>query len=216
MPNFNIDSVTRIQAGVQKRNIKLTGNKRNPAGFCACGTYTGQLTCSPEPFYRGDDYIRLTLRVVVLPPDKNGYRRPIYKHTRWRPDCFTLLIKSVSIINHSKWFVEEATKVREREERKEIKRNEVKEYKPAGRPKLDLTPEQMDKRRSLQKKLSLYKVRMQAAINKNNNEVRDSLVGSIGVILKMLEAQTTKDTFIHNPLFDPDTVEVAGLEVSDA
>lgn len=209
MPNFNLRSITSLQMGVQSRTITLTGNKRNPASFCACYTFTRHRSCSPEPFYKGESYLRTTLRVAVLKADKNGYRRPVYKHLKWRINCFTTLISSLLELHYTKWVVDEATKLRERQERA-IERRKIIEVnrKSNGRPRLNITEEQRRVRRGLQRKLSVYKKRAQQAFDRNDFDLFKSRTETVERFKKMIEAQTTTEPFKHDPLFDPNKLEV--------
>ena len=208
MPRFNVNSITRVELGVQQRNIILTGKERNPASFCACYVWTGQRMCSPEPFFRGDSFIRLSLRVAVLKADKNGYRRPIYKKTKWRPGCYTSIMETLSQLNYNQWELKEAQKVTERETKRNIKIINKPPPKLNGRPRLDLTDPQKKTRKLLQTKLSVYKKRWEKADNKSNADVANRLAEEIKRLEIILKSQTTPaGGFQHNPLFDPSQVK---------
>lgn len=208
IPGLNVNSITRVKHGVQVRNIKLTGDKRNPASFCGCHKFSGIITCSPLPFIKGDQFISTNLRIAVLPPDANGFRRPIYKTIKWRPKCLSQILEATSDIYYQRWFLLEAEKERHRVEKKPSRYKKKENPKPPGRPKLNLTIEQRNLRSKLQRMIPTYKIRAKQALDKGNVDLFRIRIERVELMKKMIEAQTTTKPFEHDPLFDPNTVEV--------
>ncbi len=205
MANFNIRNVTSIQHGVQSRNIILTGRKHNPASFCGCSVY-GKMNCSPNAFEKGERFYRIRYRVMILPPNEEGYRRPIYRTHKWRPACFTNIVTISSEVFHMKWELTENNKTKERQARKD-ERAAIKAAKgPAkiGRPRLNLTGDQRHTRTNLQKKKHLYTIRWEEARAKKDYVRVEKLYNQIKLIDTMLSAQDgNKEIWTHDPLFDP-------------
>ncbi len=192
-----LNNVIRIELKIQKnspRYLNMRHPERRPASYCSCQKFNFKRTCSADQIQRGEVVYELTRQTNVHTDKETGIKTPWKKSERWRPECLTNYMLQLSQVYLQKNILPPL--------KKDLRRTEI------GRPSLlkdvwRLTDTQVENRRLLQRRLSMYKHRLSRYLE--NLEPTDRTIKAIANCRVKIEIAETalKAQLTSAPIMEP-------------